>query len=153
VEELAVQLAAAHDVEFAIALGRGADGDHGEGHTLRQFLTVEEGAASVPILAGGEPGFFVAEAGGPLGAADDSAIGSHQFEEVEIVGGGLGCGVIVVFGVVGLDGNVARRFGGGDGVDGAHELAAAAVEFLAELEDEGLGALRFGTLERAAGAA
>ena len=152
-EELAVQLAAAHDVEFAVGLGCGADGDHGEGDALGQFLATEEGAAKGPILAGGEPVLLVAEARGPLGASDDGAIGGHEFEEIEIVGGGLGSGVIVVFGEVGLDGNVARGFGGGDGVDGAYEVAAAAVEFLAELKDEGLGALGFGTLEGAAGAA
>ena len=151
-EELAVQFPAADHVEFAIALGCRPDGDQGERHALRQFLAPQEGTAKVPILAGGEPLLFVAEARRPLGAAHDGAIGGHQFQQIQIVGGGLGSGVIVVFGVVRLDGDVAHGFGCGDGVDGADQLAAAAVEFLAELKDQGLGALRFGTFKGTAGA-
>ena len=146
-EELAVQLAAAGDVEFAVALGCRPHGHQRERHALRQFLAPQECAAEFPILAGGEPLLFVAEARGPLGAAHDGAIGGHQLEQIQIVGGRLGSRVIVVLGVIRLYGDVARRLRCGDGVDGADQLAAAAVEFVAELEDQGVGALGFGAFK------
>ena len=59
-------------------------------------------------------------------------------------------GFVVERRVIGRDGDVDRRFGLGDALDGARDLVAAAVELLAELRDQRVDALRFGALERRA---
>ena len=67
--------------------------------------------------------------------------------------GRLGSGVVVVLGGIRLECDVAHGIGCCDGVDGADQLAAAAVEFIAKLQDQGLGALGFRAFKGAACAA